>query len=63
MQSYQMKSRFLKEIPEEFMNEHVFYEGLKISGSFRTNVQKKSEKNTLFGPSVKYDFNPKNKKT
>lgn len=62
MQSYQMKSRFLKEIPEEFMNEHVFYEGLKISGSFRTNVQKKSEKNTLFGPSVKYDFNPKNKK-
>lgn len=62
MQSYQMKSRFIKEIPEDFINEHVYYEGLKFSGSLKTNVHKKSEKNTLFGPSVKYDFSTKNKK-
>ncbi|HMS34622.1 MAG TPA: 3'-5' exonuclease [Ignavibacteria bacterium] len=62
MQSYQMKSRFIKEIPEDFINEHVYYEGLKFSGSLKTNFHKKSEKNTLFGPSVKYDFSTKNKK-
>lgn len=62
MQSYQMKSRFIKEIPEDFINEHVYYEGLKFSGGLKSNSHKKSEKNTLFGPSVKYDFNTKNKK-
>ncbi len=57
MQSYQMKSRFIKEIPEDFIKEHVIYEGLKFSQS----GTKKSEKQTLFGPSVKYEYYPKKK--
>lgn len=62
MQSYQMKSRFIKEIPEDFINQHVYYEGLKFTNNIKPNIHKKTEKSTLFGPSVKYDFNSKNKK-
>ncbi len=52
MQSYQMKSRFLKEIPDGIMNEHFIYEGLKLFG----NKKNKQDKNTLFGPSIKYEY-------
>lgn len=62
MQSYQMKSRFIKEIPEDFIKEHVSYEGLKFTNTAKPNAHKKSEKPNLFGPSVKYDFNTKSKK-
>lgn len=52
MQSYQMKSRFIKEISEEIMNEHFIFEGLKIFG----NKKSKPEKPSLFSPSIKYEY-------
>jgi len=58
MQSYQMKSRFLKEISEEVINEHFIFEGLKLFG----NKKPKPEKPSLFSPSIKYEYysKPKN---
>ncbi|MEO8664304.1 MAG: UvrD-helicase domain-containing protein, partial [Ignavibacteria bacterium] len=54
VQSYQMKSRFLKEIPENIMNENITYEGLKL---YNTGSRPKPvEKQTLFGPSIKYEY-------
>jgi len=52
MQSYQMKSRFLKEISEEVINEHFIFEGLKLFGNKKT----KPEKPSLFSPSIKYEY-------
>lgn len=56
MQSYQMKSRFLKEIPENIIQEHIIYEGIKFTHGYKSNSSRKSEKPTLFGPSVKYEY-------
>jgi len=52
MQSYQMKSRFLKEISEEVINEHFIFEGLKLFGNKKTRPEKPS----LFSPSIKYEY-------
>lgn len=56
MQSYQMKSRFLKEISDEIMNEHFTYEGLKLYNLKKPNTSLRSEKSSLFGPSIKYEY-------
>ncbi|MBK8550081.1 MAG: UvrD-helicase domain-containing protein [Ignavibacteria bacterium] len=56
MQSYQMKSRFLKEIPEDIMHEHMIYEGLKFTQGYKPTSAKKSERPTLFGTSIKYEY-------
>ncbi|MDZ4712783.1 MAG: 3'-5' exonuclease [bacterium] len=52
VQSYQMKSRFIKEISSDVMNENFIFEGLKLFNGSKP----KQEKPTLFGPSVKYDY-------
>jgi len=52
MQSYQMKSRFLKEISEEVINEHFIFEGLKLFGNKKTRPEKPS----MFSPSIKYEY-------
>ncbi|MEP7146002.1 MAG: UvrD-helicase domain-containing protein [bacterium] len=52
IQSYQMKSRFIKEIPEDIMSENIIYEGLKLFSAGRP----KTDKQTLFGPSIKYEY-------
>lgn len=62
MASYQMKSRFIKEIPEDIIKENFVYEGLKLFGTRKSEQsQNRKEKNTLFGPSVKYEYYSKNK--
>ncbi|MEO8209976.1 MAG: UvrD-helicase domain-containing protein [bacterium] len=61
MQSYQMKSRFLKEISDEFINEHFIFEGLKLFNSRKSNPPRSYEKQSLFGPSIKYEYYPKEK--
>jgi DNA helicase-2/ATP-dependent DNA helicase PcrA len=55
IQNYQMKSRFLKEISEEIINEHVIYEGLKQLHSKKHKPEHKSSS----GPSIKYEYYPK----
>lgn len=57
--SFQMKSRFLKEIPEDIMSKHITFEGIKFSNGKRNH----SEKPSLYGPSVRYDIQGKSKKT
>lgn len=57
MQSYQMKSRFIKEISEEIISENFIYEGIKFFNGNRT----RSEKSSISGPSIKYDYFPKKK--
>ncbi|MBS1517131.1 MAG: UvrD-helicase domain-containing protein [Bacteroidetes bacterium] len=55
--SFQMKSRFLKEIPEEISANIITFEGIKLKPSFRSDPEKKSS----FGPSVKFNATPKKK--
>ena len=57
VQSYQMKSRFLKEISEEIIKENFIYEGLKQI----QNKKSESDKSTYTGPSIKYDYYQNNK--
>lgn len=50
--SYQMKSKFIKEISEDIYNEHIKYEGVKIPQA------KKSSSSSSFrrdNPAIKYD--------
>ncbi|MDQ3022546.1 MAG: UvrD-helicase domain-containing protein [Bacteroidota bacterium] len=61
MQSYQMKSRFLKEIPDVFINEHFIFEGLKMFNTKKSNLPRSNEKPSLFGSSIKYEYYPKEK--
>lgn len=55
MLSYQMKSRFLKEIPEEIMKANIRFEGLKLFNGNKTKPER-DRQSTLFGPSIKYDY-------
>ncbi len=55
--SFQMKSRFIKEIPEDISKSIITYEGLKIKTSFRPGA----DKHTASGPSVKFNSTPKKK--
>ena len=48
-----MKSRFLKEISEEIINEHVIYEGLK---QLHSKKHKPEHKSSSSGFSIKYDI-------
>ncbi|MBL8007969.1 MAG: exodeoxyribonuclease V subunit gamma [Ignavibacteria bacterium] len=57
IQSYQMKSRFLKEISEEIIRKHFIHESLKQI------YTKKHEKDYTSGPSVRYEYYPEKKKT
>ena len=54
-QSYQMKSRFIKEIPEEVTANNIFFEGIKKFSGIRNQEVKKTAKPSLFGSSVKYE--------
>lgn len=54
IQSYQMKSRFIKEIPEEIINENFTFEGIKLYGSYKPKPAD--------GPSIKFDNYSKEKK-
>ncbi|HAY34875.1 MAG TPA: 3'-5' exonuclease [Ignavibacteria bacterium] len=55
--SFQMKSRFIKEIPENISKSIITYEGLKIKTSFRPGA----DKHTASGPSVKFNSTHKKK--
>lgn len=57
IQSYQLKSRFLKEIPEEFIKEFFIYEGIKQLFSRKPKQEKSSDS----GSSIKYEYYPNNK--
>ena len=57
--SFQMKSRFLKEIPEDISKNIITFEGLKIKSAFRSGADKDSPS----GPSVKFNSTPKKKPT
>ncbi len=57
IQSYQMKSRFLKEIPDDVLKEHFIVEGLKIT----TEKKPKHEKQPKVGQSIRYEFYSKPK--
>lgn len=64
VQSYQMKSRFLKEIPEEIVSEHITYEGFKLYNGGKSRSDRPStERHSLFGPSVKYESYSRKKST
>jgi DNA helicase-2/ATP-dependent DNA helicase PcrA len=52
IQSYQMKSRFIKEIPDEVLKEHFIIEGLK----FPAEKKSKPEKHARVGQSIRYEF-------
>lgn len=52
IQSYQMKSRFIKEIPDEVLKEHFIVEGLK----FPAEKKSKPEKTVRVGQSIRYEF-------
>lgn len=52
LQSYQLKSRFLKEIPEEIIKEHFIYEGIKQFSSRKP----KQEKSSNSGNSIRYEY-------
>lgn len=54
IQSYQMKSRFLKEISEDIMKEHFIYESLKKA----YNKKPAEVKSSNTGASIKYDYFP-----
>ena len=54
IQSYQMKSRFLKEISEEIIKEHFIYESLKQA----YNKKPAEVKSSNTGASIKYDYFP-----
>ncbi len=54
-QSYQMKSRFIKEIPEEVINNNILFEGIKKFPGNRSHEVKKVSKPSLFGSSLKYE--------
>lgn len=52
--SFQMKSRFLKEIPEDIIKEHFIFEGIR-----QLNYKKhRPESNNTHGPSVRYEYYP-----
>ncbi|MBK8981698.1 MAG: UvrD-helicase domain-containing protein [Ignavibacteria bacterium] len=57
--SFQMKSRFLKEIPEDISKSIITFEGLKIKTAFRSGA----DKHSASGPSVKFNSTPKKKST
>jgi DNA helicase-2/ATP-dependent DNA helicase PcrA len=59
IQSYQMKSRFLKEIPEDVMREHFVVEGLKV----HSEKKSKSERQTSSGQSIRYEYYDKPRST
>ena len=52
IQSYQMKSRFLKEIPESVLKESFIVEGLRL----QSEKKSKPEKQTGFGQSIRYEY-------
>lgn len=57
--SFQMKSRFLKEIPEDIYNSIITFENLKIKTGYRSGGEKKSVSGSA--PSVKFNPTPKKK--
>lgn len=54
IQSYQMKSRFVRDIPDEIMKEHFIYESLKQLYDKKV----KNEKPQVSGHSIKYEYYP-----
>jgi DNA helicase II / ATP-dependent DNA helicase PcrA len=60
MQSYQMKSRFLKEVIENLKEDHFIYDGLKIITSKKKEPHKYSKKDSVIA--IRYDFYKEKKK-
>lgn len=57
LQSYQLKSRFLKEIPDEIIKAHFISDGIKQ----HTGRKPKPEKSSHSGGSIRYEYYSENK--
>lgn len=54
IQSYQMKSRFLREISEEILNSNITVEGLKFNGNKQSTKKKKIRESKA--KAIRYEF-------
>ncbi len=52
LQSYQMKSRFIKEIPEDILKEHFIIEGIRSVSEKKSKPARQSG----YGQSIRYEF-------
>jgi DNA helicase-2/ATP-dependent DNA helicase PcrA len=55
VQSYQMKSRFLREISEEVLNSNIFFEGLKFYGNKKRSIHKQKKQKSK-ASSIRYEY-------
>jgi DNA helicase-2/ATP-dependent DNA helicase PcrA len=60
LQSYQMKSRFLKEVLEDFKEDHFIYDGLKIFTSKKKEANKYSRQDSPVA--IRYEYYKEKKK-
>ena len=54
IQSYQMKSRFLREISEDILNSNIAIEGLKFNGNKKSTKKKKNSDSKA--KAIRYEF-------